>query len=82
MVGKKMGVVIEMKMVTEMTTSGALRTSMVAVTLEKNERSKFSGQSRGSTGRNGDANKKIYQNGEERVAASQWWKWKVKGEKI
>ncbi|XVE91623.1 hypothetical protein REPUB_Repub01dG0026200 [Reevesia pubescens] len=35
----------------------------------RNERSEFSGQARGSAGRNGDTNKKIYQNGGQRVAA-------------
>lgn len=35
----------------------------------RNERNEYSGQARGSTGRTGDANKKIYQNGVERIAA-------------
>ncbi|KAK6251948.1 hypothetical protein QUC31_013668 [Theobroma cacao] len=34
----------------------------------KTERGEFSGQTRGSAGRNGDTNRKIYQNGGQRVA--------------
>ena len=37
MVGNLVRVVIDLKMVTEMTTSGAVGTSMVAITLEKME---------------------------------------------
>ncbi|KAK8549952.1 hypothetical protein V6N13_055511 [Hibiscus sabdariffa] len=36
----------------------------------KNERSELSGQARGSTGRNGDANRNINQNGGQRVTAN------------
>ncbi|KAH1031465.1 hypothetical protein J1N35_043639 [Gossypium stocksii] len=36
----------------------------------RNERNEFSGQAQGNAGRNGEANRKVYQNGGQRVAAA------------